>query len=58
MTINPNQKEIRKQAAAVAILAIIIAVREAYISGSAGYYIIALSMLLISFLSFRSPKAP
>ncbi|HMI61821.1 MAG TPA: hypothetical protein VK518_12960 [Puia sp.] len=46
----------RKQATAVIIVAIVIAVREAYISGSDGYYVIALSMLLISVLHFR-PKA-
>jgi hypothetical protein len=56
MTINRNQKATRKQATAVIIVAIVIAVREAYIGGSGGYYVIALLMLLISVLNFR-PKA-
>ena len=56
MTIDRNQKATRKQATGVLIVAIVIAVREAYISGSCRYYVIALSMLLISVLNFR-PKA-
>lgn len=53
MTISRTQTAARNQAMAVIIVAIIIAVRDAYISGSGGYYVIALLMLLIPVLNFR-----
>ena len=52
MKINRIQKAAWKQTTAVIMVAIVIAVREAYISGKGGYYFIALLLLLIPVLNF------
>lgn len=46
-----NQNTMRKQAAAILIVAIVVAIREVYISDGSDYYIVGLLLLLIPVLN-------
>jgi len=55
MTIDRNKKAARTQVMAVIIVASVIAIREAYLSGSGGNYVIALVLIILLSIVFALP---